>query len=95
MMISSLSFSQEIYSGKTDKLLDLIIPTRIELTSMDEKAYLSFGPKFVINEKNYIGLRGHFNWWDADGRKFILIPELDYIYRMYKFEENRDTKDKT
>lgn len=53
------------------------------------KSFFSFGPKLPIDENNYIGLRGYFNWWDLPGRKFIVIPELDYFRKITSFERER------
>lgn len=79
----------QIGSEKEMKMLAIILGTRIECTSIDSKAFLSLGSKIPINEKNYVGLRGHFNWWDLPGRKFIVIPELDYFRKIASFEENK------
>ena len=82
------SFCKAQY-GDNEKghLLMLAIFTRIEMTSIDEKAFLSFGPKIPISEKDYISLRGHFNWWDLPGKKFVVIPEFDYIRTIATFED--------
>lgn len=69
-------------------LITLLAGTRIELTSIDQKGFLSFGTKLPINEKNYIGIKGHFNWWDLPGRKFIVIPELDYFRKVTSFKDD-------
>lgn len=74
------------------KKLITILATRIEATSMDNRAFFSLGPKIPIDKKlnHWIGLRGHFNWWDLKDRKFIIIPELDYFYKIVSFEKNKD-----
>ncbi|MFC6269076.1 hypothetical protein [Frigoriflavimonas asaccharolytica] len=89
MMITSFAFAQKPDVKNDDEILDLLIPTRIELTIFDDKSYFSVGPKYALNEKNYIGLRGHFNWWDADGSKLIVVPELDYIYRISTYDASK------
>ena len=70
------------------KILSIIMGIRLEMTSLDNKAFLSFGPKYPINDKNYLSLRGHFNWWDFPDRKLIVIPELDYIYKVATIESD-------
>jgi len=57
---------------------------------MNDKSFLSFGPKIPINENNYVSLRGHFNWWDTPERKFIVIPELDYFRKVATFEGDKN-----
>lgn len=77
-------------SGKDWLVVGIILCTRIEFTSIDNKAFVSFGPKIPINENHYVSLRSHFNWWDLSGRKFIVIPELDYMYKYASFDKYKD-----
>lgn len=77
----------QIGSQKDWAIIGAIICTRLELTVMNEKSFLSFGPKIPLNENNYVSLRGHFNWWDTPERRFIIIPELDYFYKIADFKE--------
>lgn len=70
------------------KKFAVILSTRIEATSIDNKSFLSFGPKIPIDDNNYVSLRGHFNWWDLPHRKFIVIPELDYFHKVISFEKD-------
>ena len=49
---------------KEKKWLVILVSTRIEGTSMDNKAFWSIGTKLTDGDKNYYILRGHFNWWD-------------------------------
>lgn len=86
----SLSLFKSQMGNDTEmKKLAIILNTRIEATSIDNKAFFSIGSKLPINEKNYVGLRGHFNWWDLPDRKFIVIPELDYFYKIASYEDNK------
>ena len=87
----SLSINaQQLGSSKDWKIVAIILCTRIEGTSIDNKAFLSFGPKIPITEKDYISLRGHFNWWDLPNRKFIVIPELDYVRKISSFDMEKN-----
>ncbi|WP_312078598.1 hypothetical protein [Chryseobacterium sp.] len=83
-------FKSQYGSDKDWKIIELILSTRIEATSIDNKAFFSFGPKIPINENNYVSLRGHFNWWDLPDRKFIVIPELDYFRKIATFEDDKN-----
>jgi hypothetical protein len=83
----SLFKSQVTREGEFKKFA-VLLSTRIEATNIDDKAFFSVGPKIPINDNHYISLRGHFNWWDLPGRKFILIPELDYFYKFISYEKN-------
>ena len=67
------------------KLLQTILMTRIELTDLNNKTFLSIGTKIPIDRNNYIGVRGHFNWWDESNRKFLVIPELEYIRKITSY----------
>jgi hypothetical protein len=88
MLVLFSSFSKAQFSEiKKDKLLTLAIMTRIEATNIDGKAFLSVGSKIPLDDRSYVGLKGHFNWWDLPGRKFIVIPELDYIRTTATFED--------
>jgi len=91
VLIIALSFSSfvnaQIGNKKDWAIIGSIICTRLELTIMNDKSFLSFGPKIPLNENNYVSLRGHFNWWDTPERKFIVIPELDYFYKVADFKE--------
>ncbi|MBP2617989.1 hypothetical protein [Chryseobacterium jejuense] len=88
IVVSVCSFCKaQIGSDKDWAIIGAILCTRIEATSMGNKAFLSIGPKIPINENNYVSLRGHFNWWDLHGRKFIVIPELDYFRKIASFEK--------
>lgn len=96
-ILSALLFCFSLSKGQIGKDEDLkklmmILATRIECTSIDNKAFFSFGPKIPIgeNSNHWIILRGHFNWWDLEGRKFIVIPELDYFYKIASFEKNKN-----
>lgn len=83
-------FKAQYGSDKDWKIIGIIISTRIEATSMDNKAFFSFGPKIPINENNYVSLRAHFNWWDLPDRKLIVIPELDYFHKIASFEGDKN-----
>lgn len=82
--------AQQIGSSKDWKIIAIILCTRIEGTSIDNKAFFSFGPKIPITEKDYISLRGHFNWWDLPNRKFVVIPELDYVRKIATFDKEKN-----
>ena len=88
LFMIALSYAQ-IGSKKDWAIVGAIISTRLELTVMNEQSYASFGPKIPINDHHYVSLRGHFNWWDTPGRKLIVIPELDYLYKVASFEKNK------
>ncbi|MGI9652023.1 hypothetical protein [Chryseobacterium sp. RLHN22] len=90
LLLSSFLFKSQIGSEKDWKIIGLILSTRIEATSIDNKAFFSFGPKIPINENNYVSLRGYFNWWDLPDRKFIVIPELDYFRKVATFEGDKN-----
>ena len=79
----------QIGNQKDWTIIAAIIATRLELTVMDDKSFMSFGPKIPINDKHYVSLRGHFNWWDTPDRKLVVIPELDYLYKVASFEKNK------
>ncbi|MCW3159913.1 hypothetical protein [Chryseobacterium oryctis] len=80
-------FKAQIGRDKEWESAILILSTRIECTSFDNKGFLSIGMKIPSeNGKNYYSLRGHFNWWDLPERKFIVIPELDYFHKIKSFE---------
>lgn len=83
------SFNGQIGNDEELKKIAIILNTRIELTSIDNKAFFSFGSKIPINETNYVSLRGHFNWWDLPKRKFIVIPELDYFNKIASYEKDK------
>lgn len=83
-------FKAQYGSDKDWKIIGIIISTRIEATSIDNKAFFSFGPKIPINENNYVSLRGHFNWWDLPDRKLTVIPELDYLRKVASFGGNKN-----
>lgn len=93
VLIIALSFcsfvNAQIGNKKDWAIIGSIICTRLELTIMNDKSFLSFGPKIPLNENNYVSLRGHFNWWDTPERKFIVIPELDYFYKIADFKEKK------
>jgi len=82
-------FKGQIGNDKGWKVVEIIVSTRIEVTSIDDKAFFSFGPKIPIDENNNVSLRGHFNWWDLPDRKFIVIPELDYFHKVLSFKKNK------
>lgn len=86
----SLSINAQIGNSKDWKIIAIILCTRIEATSIDNKAFFSFGPKIPITEKDYVSLRGHFNWWDLPDRKLIVIPELDYVRKIATFDKEKD-----
>jgi len=90
VMIFSSSFKSQIGNEKDWKIIGVIISTRIEATSIDDKVFFSFGPKIPINENNFVSLRGHFNWWDLPDRKFIVIPELDYFRKIATFKGDKN-----
>lgn len=85
----SISLKSQLGNEKDWKILGIILSTRLEATSVGNKAFVSFGPKIPINENNYVSLRGHFNWWDARGRKFTVIPELDYFRKIASFDGSK------
>lgn len=66
-------------NSKPSKLAQTALLTRVELTGLRDKTFFSIGTKIPIDEWNYVGFRGHFNWWDESNRKFFIIPELEYI----------------
>lgn len=82
-------FKCQVGSSKDWMIVGIILSTRLEATSIDNKAFFSFGPKIPINENNYVSLRGHFNWWDLPKRKFIVIPELDYFRKIASSSESK------
>lgn len=45
---------------KEKEWLVFLLSTRIEGTSMDNKAFLSIGTKLTDGDKNYYSLRGYF-----------------------------------
>lgn len=63
----------------------ILMCTRAEGTIINDNAYFTLGTKVLFNEKNYIGLRGHFNWWDTENRKLTVIPEIEYLRNVKKF----------
>ncbi|UTX50681.1 hypothetical protein [Chryseobacterium sp. MA9] len=73
---------------KEKKWLVILLSTRIEGTSMDNKAFLSIGTKLTDGDKNYYSLRGHFNWWDE--RKLLVIPEFDYFRKVVSFRDDAE-----
>lgn len=83
-------FKSQIGGNKNCKIIGLALSTRIEMTAIDNKAFLSFGPKIPIDENNYVSLRGHFNWWDLPDRQFVVIPELDYFRKIATFEGDKN-----
>lgn len=87
----SISLKSQLGNEKDWKIVGIIMCTRLEATSIDNKAFLSLGPKIPINENNYVSLRGHFNWRDVPGRKFIVIPELDYFRKIGSFSDDSIT----
>lgn len=89
LFISLSLFKGQIGNDEEMKKLAIILNTRIEMTSIDKKVFLSVGPKIPINENNYLSVRGHFNWWDLPGRKFTVIPELDYFHKIISFKDDQ------
>lgn len=90
LLIIGLSKAQQFGNKKDWVIVALIACTRIEITSIDEKAFFSFGTKYPLTDKDYVGLRGHFNWWDLPERQFIVIPELDYFRVIKSFEKDKE-----
>ncbi len=82
-------FNAQIGNRKDWAIIATILATRMEVTVMNGKSFASFGPKIPVDEKNYVSVRGHFNWWDVQNRKLIIIPELDYLYRINEFKRKK------
>ncbi|SDQ34231.1 hypothetical protein SAMN05421664_1231 [Chryseobacterium soldanellicola] len=90
--LSKGQIMQNVFNNsQPNKLAQTALLTRIELTGLRDKAFLSLGTKIPIDEWNYVGVRGHFNWWDESSRKFFIIPELEYIRKItsYPMEAHR------
>lgn len=87
--IALFGFSKaQLGDSKSWTPVAILMCTRVEGTIIHDNAYFTLGTKIPFNEKNYISLRGHFNWWDAENRKFTVIPELDYIRNVKKFSDD-------